>query len=358
MTYAATALRRIQALPQWVTFVVGGVGALVALVIVYMVMVWYHSGSPWRASDPLYVPFAVRSIVPSADGQYIVVGVTESGDAGNGPAEYVINTGSGRHKRLVSGERYVTASPVGHRFLMSTSEDGTAALAVLNGSSLGKVYKVGEYVFGWWDSQGTRFYFEAGWPQGHEAFNVLGILNLRDGEVARKQLHENTALLTTCRTNGHVYTEHWLPTQGGRAVEVADEYDADGNFLQTRGDANVVFSANCRYAVSMSAISPRGGRDWAIYNATSAQRLDSFVFGYENEGWFGGWNPKYDHLLLLHTMSARTGQQRVGVYDVQKREMTQAWRETPDSPPLIWSPSGDAVITMHDQHITYYPVQP
>jgi hypothetical protein len=353
--------------PAWITLrnaeIAGG--CVAALIFVIWIISWSVADSPWKSGDPYYIPFPVHSLVPSGDGRYVVVEVDEndpplpmeknigvpiSPEQHAAFTLYIVNTSSGWHRKVGTGAQFVTAAPKGHTFLIGDRR--STRQTVMNGLWFPSHLDVGEYSFRTWDGTGTRIYFEAGWPEHSDGFNVLGIADVRRGTVQRKKLREITDVLGTCPATSHVFVQR----NAYRANERADEYDSDGNFLKTNDNRLAIFSPNCVYALPFSAMSPRGPTNWGVYDARSGERLAWFELtgpAFAPQRWFASWNPKYDDLMLLHEGRS----ERMEAYDVRQQRVLKSWSDRPSDPPVVWAPNGDSVMTVRDHHIVFDPVR-
>jgi hypothetical protein len=182
-------------------------------------------------------------------------------------------------------------------------------------------------------------------------------LQRASGRVSRVKLARVTELLAVCKASGHFFTEHYYPNEP-RPDAGTDEYDAQGVFLRSNRSPLAVYSANCRYAVSFSALAPHGPDDWAVYDANTRTRLITFRWDESwkiDSHWFQAWNPAYDHLLLMHTVRAGNREATIDILDVRRRRVIRSWTDAPDTH-IVWSGDGNATVTVRDNRIIFEPL--
>jgi hypothetical protein len=299
------------------------------------------------------VPFPVHWLAVSADNRFVALKVDEQKRKLNSVPDwkslsvYMLDLQTGEHRRIGDGTTVLEPSPVGHIF---TADNESDSVTLIDGLSVMKPLKTGRRAGAWWNGPNSIL-FQSAWPKNTEGFTEVGILNVTTGAVRHVKLREPTEALGTCATSRHFFTEG-----SDSDAKMLDEHDPDGNYVGQRKDGLAEFSASCKYVLPLVAVNGYGGPDsWSVHDVTGKLLID-FPWSEDEkatERWFDKWNPRYDHLLLMHSTPPIDKDGTVEVLDVRINKIIRQWSDAPSETRKVWSGDGKAVVTVRDHHVVF-----
>ncbi len=131
---------------------------------------------------------------------------------------YALALGSGRLSELcrLSGIDRIVAAPVGDQFIVVFPDENRRDETVL--------YRRNERVSTlpidpWmlvWSTDAEHIFFRGGSTLQAEAWNILGVLRLKDLAVSKRTLLEPTESIYMCPATGHIFTGYAEPDRRGK----------------------------------------------------------------------------------------------------------------------------------------------
>jgi hypothetical protein len=223
---------------------------------------------------------------------------------------YALDLESGRVKKISEGHGFVRFLPAPHgaeAIMMRLGERKAKHAVLVNGNGIVKELPIIDAID--WNSAGTNVYFEAGSTIEAEAWNILGILNVRVGSVKKVKLSAAAEDLYVCRATGNLYFGGPSFDEKENLKFAVAEYDADGKPSgKTPQFPAGEFSSNCRFVVTEGFF--HGTVPWEITEVASGKRLEFFpISTAKDAAWlsFLQWNPRRERLYIRTSESAVNG---------------------------------------------------
>jgi hypothetical protein len=281
---------------------------------------------------------------------------------------YAMDTSTGRLVQVVKsvGVITVTAAPIGGKAIIVLPEEHSNGRAWLydGSAAAGQLPLDFSFInpyFVVWTADAERVMFYGGSTIDADAWNILGVVALRNLTVSKVKLFAPTEQVYVCPGTGHIFTGMpGIDRSGHLEIGRAVEYGADLRLIST---ANILpagnFSATCRYVATPS--SAHGPIPWRIVDGRNGRELMYFEFtGGESgkeEFEFRSWNPKRDH-LLLRTRYRPGGPNGTAtdleVFDISRRVVVESLPGF--SGEAAWSADGRSLIVSRGRSIVFHLV--
>jgi hypothetical protein len=218
-----------------------------------------------------------------------------------------------------------------------------------------------------WGADARRIFFHGGSTLEAEAWNILGILSVKDLAVSKRALLEPTESLYVCAATGHLFTGYATRGSNGELKgKFTVDYDSETNRPQRvdrfpPGD----FSATCRYVATTSSF--HGPVPWGIFEVATGQELFHFDFtaeGRKDEFEFHSWNPRQDQLFLRVSYPASRGKAgedrtRLELVDLRRRRVLESFASSSDGvdwpDEVAWSNDGMWLIIARGNSLVFHP---
>lgn len=348
------------------------------LLVIVVCMFWIFCGLlnfPAYSQEKLIegrsyaLPCEPHSIAVASDGTtaWLVCEETGKGALESGWVHknrtYSLNGVTGRILKISEGHGVVRfmPSPKGSQPIMRRwgEKHGKRALLV-NGHRVVKELPVLSPID--WSPDGTKIYFEAGSTVEADAWDILGILRLKDLSIAKVKLLSPTEGFGICAATGEIFTG--APILGEAAPTAFDAVVYDANGVVARRETRFPpgrFSANCRYVATDDFF--HGPVPWAIVEVASGKRLAWFQVGdAADAAWQGfvAWNPQKESVYLRTTDTPVKGSSTATVTALQVVDAAgdRIIREFSDfQGSAAWSAEGESVILAEGKHLQVVPLK-
>ena len=120
-----------------------------------------------------------------------------------------------------------------------------------------------------WSADASQIYFYGGATIQGDAWNLLGVLSLRDLSIRHVTLKKPTESVHVCVATGHVFTGDPVPNKSGGLEAETVEYDAElKSPHQIQRPLPGEFSARCQYVASEGNLTLPGRGEKASSSST------------------------------------------------------------------------------------------
>jgi hypothetical protein len=271
----------------------------------------------------------------------------------NDPSElYWLPSSMKSPERITSVEGYIglLAAPSGSQVLVVMPQERSWGQAVLYERQKRMKELPVDAAFLLWSADSHWLYFYGGSTIQADAWNIIGIYELKTGKVTRIKLNEPTEVLNVCPANGNVYS---VTPQYAHFAGKTLEYTSTMKFVrQIHGWVGAHFSARCTYVASESSY--HGPLPWTIYNVKTSQPMLKFSAWDDDHDTYAllQWNPKHDSILLREYIPKGDTPHVVQVFDVSGSQVLQ---KLPNADAIAWSADGNSLIVANRNTIDLIP---
>jgi hypothetical protein len=205
-----------------------------------------------------------------------------------------------------------------------------------------------------WSADAIRLYFYGGTTIQADAWNILGIYDLRTGTKMKRRLVEPTENIGVCQANGHVFSETpEYPNFKGSTVEYDSKLTLMRRFIHFIGSR---FSAHCLYVASESDF--HGPLPWSVYDVRTGKKLHRFeYYSTNNQGdeyELVAWSPTRDEFMLRRYMPKGGAPHSLQVINIASGQVLAS---VPDNEqPVTWSSDGTEIILGQGAKLVVMPI--
>ncbi len=278
---------------------------------------------------------------------------------------YALDLLSGKARKISEGHgvvRFLPAPRGSQAILFRLGERRARRALLLEGLRVVKPLPIDSAIE--WSADGTMVYFEAGSTVQAEAWDILGVLTLKDSSIKKSKLTLPADGLFVCQATGEIYTGGpWFDGTGKMYFDTV-EYDSKGKFVRKAPTLPLGWlSPNCRYMATPDSYD--GPLPWEIVEFQSGKRLARFVESDDSSSpWvsFVAWNPRRESVYL------RTIDTPVKGSDTATRTVLQAVDAAADNKVLAefadfsgaaaWSADGSSVLLAKGNQLLTIPIDP
>jgi hypothetical protein len=208
------------------------------------------------------------------------------------------------------------ASPTGENIAVwyQSSDETQRHIAVVHRSGI--VFdqpRIGLSSQGIWNQAGSRLLFENGEPGDSEGWDRLGVLAVDSRTITTKKLRSVTEEIDVCLPQSHIVVFNADHSRGEEILRFADEYDENGNFLQSRKQPGARYSATCKYSTEFR--SAHGPIATHVYDGVTGETIFAFPTTTDDSVWseLTQWSPCDDRLAIVNLSG------KYKVFDVEKK---------------------------------------
>jgi hypothetical protein len=217
---------------------------------------------------------------------------------------YALDLRSGRARKISEGHgvvRFLPSPRDSEAIMMRWGEKQAKRALLVNGHGVVKELPIESAID--WSPDGAKVYFEAGSTIEAEAWNILGILSVKDRTMQRVKLTVAAEGLSVCASTGELYFGDPDIDETGNLTADAMEYDPNGKQkAKVEAFPPGTFSAKCRFVATGE--SSHGPMPWEIVETATGKRLAWFdADDSASAPWtsFFAWNPRRESLYLRTT---------------------------------------------------------
>lgn len=309
-----------------------------------------------KSGSSFQLPCHPDLIAPSGDGSTVWVACFDPLKARPGESSprwtsrnfrpttvYAVSVPSGNVTQLFrsAGFTRIAAAPVGNRVVFVSNGESRKDEAVLyEGQNRVASLPINPWYFVW-GADGKRLLVTVETPRDADAWWGVGVLNLQDFKIARKDLLEPTESPFVCPATGHVFTG-FTDFRSGLRPERAVEYDSDVTHPRRLEEFPPGhFSADCKYVATTESY--HGPIPWGVFEVSTGRKMiEENLTGEGPNDEYGphSWNPRREEILLRNVYRAQNP--GVQVFDVLRQEALAFFPVSEEE--VAWAPDGASLI--------------